>query len=264
MADDDGHDSSPLHENTEGAENVPCEICGDLVPFATYSSHAARCIGRDDLMFISPPSPILWPPLSRGEPMHPMIHPMQPSAWHSRMLQGAAPMIYFRNLLTFRESLSPHIMNEQMAPRAHEIPPDQLRPLSPEEACALTRDDVCAICLNRLDGKDEASDVEGEKEPRRTCDGVRMKDCRHIFCSACITRWLRQTPSCPLCKTPVASLAAPVGTPSGSGAWTTRMPTPGEVFAVSFRVDPEGEDVVEYMEAEGDEEEDEEEEYFFR
>ena len=46
----------------------------------------------------------------------------------------------------------------------------------------------CPICLAR---------VKSAKRPI---------DCRHIFCSFCINKWIKQSPFCPICRKPIGAI----------------------------------------------------------
>jgi hypothetical protein len=61
---------------------------------------------------------------------------------------------------------------------------------------------TCAVCLAEYTDGDELR---------------RLPGCRHAFHRECADQWLRQRPSCPLCRTPPASSAC------------TRKQLPGEV-----------------------------------
>nr|1CHC_A Chain A, EQUINE HERPES VIRUS-1 RING DOMAIN [Equid alphaherpesvirus 1] len=41
--------------------------------------------------------------------------------------------------------------------------------------------------------------------------------CLHAFCYVCITRWIRQNPTCPLCKVPVESVVHTIESDSEFG-----------------------------------------------
>ena len=67
--------------------------------------------------------------------------------------------------------------------------PSQQRPVTPEQeeegACAAIRNNsTCVICLD-----------DDLTEP------VRLKICKHEFCRECISEFLSQKPSCPVCNT---------------------------------------------------------------
>ena len=46
----------------------------------------------------------------------------------------------------------------------------------------------CPICLSRV------------------ISAKRSNDCRHIFCSLCLKKWIKQSPFCPVCRKPIKKL----------------------------------------------------------
>ena len=68
-----------------------------------------------------------------------------------------------------------------------------------KEIESLSPDDLCTICLCRLDGKQD-DEMEGVV-PSGSCPNLkRIKGCNHVFCSPCIQKWLSRSNFCPVCK----------------------------------------------------------------
>jgi len=82
-------------------------------------------------------------------------------------------------------------------------------------------EEVCPICLGAL-GSSGAEETEtlcksgtggalgsngaGEgPEPPRTI--MELKKCKHLFCSPCLTLWLKEHTTCPLCKDDLKEIA---------------------------------------------------------
>jgi hypothetical protein len=58
--------------------------------------------------------------------------------------------------------------------------------------------DNCTVCLEPL-----------------TCDEPKkLLDCSHLFHQACINSWLKHSPTCPNCRTPVVTCLTPMPRPA--------------------------------------------------
>ena len=69
--------------------------------------------------------------------------------------------------------------------------------VSAQERDELSSDDLCSVCLCRLDGKPDP-----ETDPAETTIKPlnRIRGCGHVFCEPCIRRWLFRSHFCPVCK----------------------------------------------------------------
>jgi len=75
------------------------------------------------------------------------------------------------------------------------------------------KEEVCPICLEPLgsSGAGEALGNSGAVEPfnngAEEAVIMQLKHCKHLFCRPCITLWLKEHTTCPLCKDDLKEIA---------------------------------------------------------
>lgn len=76
--------------------------------------------------------------------------------------------------------------------------PDEVAPIVEKEV--LVEEQRCCICLEDL----------------REAESIRkIKQCQHLFCSACIVKWFEENRTCPLCNLHVCNSLARIGSVGG-------------------------------------------------
>ena len=64
-----------------------------------------------------------------------------------------------------------------------------------KDVASFAEDDVCPICLTSF--RKEESEIDTMENMENISV---IRECKHAFCSPCITRWLSSHNSCPVCK----------------------------------------------------------------
>lgn len=87
--------------------------------------------------------------------------------------------------------------------------------LSDADRSNLSHEDLCTVCLCRLDGAPEETESEETDVPPPAAPRPlkRIKGCKHIFCESCINRWLMRSHFCPVCKYVIAQPVESSGYP---------------------------------------------------
>ena len=180
------------HDDDEAP--VPCDICGECVPFNTYAAHSVRCSMLAHLRPLQPLEQSL-------QPLQPLELPMpMPSPWlmwysAAAGAAGEEPVeSQRRTWLTFL-----HFTNDAAgdagggsgAPRglSSESIDAALGPVDAGRVGAFRRDDVCPVCLETFENR----------APDRPL--AQINQCGHVFCGSCINTWLAEHGrTCPVCK----------------------------------------------------------------
>ncbi|PFH32909.1 zinc finger, C3HC4 type (RING finger) domain-containing protein [Besnoitia besnoiti] len=201
-----------LLRETEGARRAELPLGGDAADSplqasvaASVSPLAASALARPPPSSKSssphpplPRAPLQLPPrLSQASPLSP---PRSPSASAARLPPSGAPP-----LRTAPPSPGAATLARREAARGTAPSPKKEPLVSEQEGrTALSarlvgvafrvfeREEECSVCLTELETVNEVATVD---------------DCRHSFCLGCISRWVRQSRSCPLCRGPTTTVS---------------------------------------------------------
>ncbi len=203
---------------TETSDLIPCEICDQLISSEAYHTHLANCITNrlfhiefvidrrdrrlqsedgggsgdeesnheeedDDLSsFVS-----MNPQLVTGRNLRHFLDSHTDAQPLTRMGVVFFPMA--SNLMRMQEvDLDDYELNLELARRVGTVSVgvkdiDSISKLIPQPDDE-PKDDICPICRETIGGEEKVA---------------RELICGHLFCDACICKWLRSSKKCPLC-----------------------------------------------------------------
>lgn len=200
------------HAEEDDDAPVPCDLCGQSVPFNLYAAHSVQCS-----MMLRPVAPVqpsttlrVLRTLTQSEGSsssnadayaQPMLLPM-PSPWlmwYSAAVNAVADTQQVeqdnqrRTWLTFL-----HFTNDAATAAAEgsggrgmsrESIDTAIGQVAEDRVGTFVRDDMCPVCL----------DPFLNRTPERPL--AQINRCGHVFCASCITTWLEQHgTTCPVCK----------------------------------------------------------------
>ena len=189
---------------------VPCEVCGCRVLFSAYVDH---CTSFHGTSLIAPLPPSIesehdFPPLGsspeEGSSLQNRSERPRRVSFARRLIEvsvhDSMPMFNpIRNPSSYSEATYSYRLMHGVRPDVATL----LEPLSKDEVARLSHDDLCTVCLCRLDGKPEETPEQNENENESEHQPKEIKRiiaCKHMFCVLCITRWLSKSNFCPVCK----------------------------------------------------------------
>jgi hypothetical protein len=208
----------PTEETPSDEDTVPCDLCGEHVPFSVYAEHAnAHAHAR-----LHPATPfasaaawhtgVLMSAGGQETPlMRRMMGPWSLSPWtavatradgSSVVIDAPGIMAAFGRAFPGMEAFGDDDDDDDGAgTRARGLDGSEvdaaIRAVSGDRHAQLQDDDLCPICLVAMN----ACDVSKVSQ---------VKECGHVFCDACVRSWLGFGRCCPVCK---VELAPPIVEP---------------------------------------------------
>ena len=159
--------------------SIPCEICQQVVPYSGYINHLEICQNRTSILNILDP---IFNTFIQNQ-MTPMQIDMglDSYVYHS----DNSRTFHLEDFLdTFEMSNMISNIIDTVNNGCNDIHA-AITTISPSNLCHSNI--CCSICLESLDQLQ--SDIN-----------ISKTSCDHYFCEPCITRWLRDNKTCPLCK----------------------------------------------------------------
>lgn len=164
-------------------EYIPCEICGEEVTFSSYIQHVELCQHRSSVLNILNPMLNSFLQTSGMTNLRFNFEVASNNGEQDRNSNNVR-LVNIEDLLDSYEMNN--IISEMIGNVNHGVVDiDDAITKIDLDAVKDTDDNRCSICLEYFI---DIEDVE-----------VMKTRCNHYFCGKCITKWLRENRTCPLC-----------------------------------------------------------------
>lgn len=161
---------------------IPCEICGELIPFTDYIQHLELCQHRSSVLNI------LNPMLNSFLQNHTDSFQINFDADTSNIDEFDSNNWRTVNLEDLMDTYEMNNIISEMIGNVNHGCVDIDSAISNVDINEIgNSNNRCSICLESL--HEVASNAE-----------VCVTTCDHYFCNPCITQWLREHRTCPLCN----------------------------------------------------------------